>query len=320
VSALPFAPYDADRDPPAPASVPVTGLVLTKDEGPNIVRCLASLAWCDQVVVIDSGSSDATVSLARATGALVVEQPWLGFAGQREFALRHPGVRNEWVYFVDADEWVSAALARETATAVEHPSADAYRQRFRLVFQGRWIAHCGWYENSWVVRLGRRGAMDFTAGGPVGERARVHGSVGMLRCDIVDEDLKGLAAWLRKHVSYAEAEALRRDAVESPVRERLRRWRRRERGERSAGRSLAKDVVLPGLPASPLWVFGYMYVLRGGWRDGHQGLVFCLLHAWFQLVVGELGRENRSRAAEATPGAVTPGAETRRGRPGDGPG
>ena len=107
---LGLRPYRTGDDPP-PRSVPVTVVVLTRDEEVNIARCLASVAWADQVVVIDSGSADETVPLARSLGADVVEQPWLGFSGQREFALRLPEVRNDWVYFVDADEWVSPQLA-----------------------------------------------------------------------------------------------------------------------------------------------------------------------------------------------------------------
>ena len=297
MSALPFGPYDVARDAPQPGSVPVTALVLTKDEEPNIARCLASLAWCDQILVIDSGSSDGTVPLASAAGAEVVEQPWLGFAGQREFALRHPAVRNDWVHFVDADEWVSAALAREVAAAVAQEHLVAYSHRLRLIFLGRWIRHCGWYGGSRVVRLGRREALSYDVSTPLGERAIVEGNVGRLRYDIVDEDMKGLAAWLHKHVRYAEVEAVRRSAVEAPLRVRWARWHRGERAGRSTGRSFAKDVALPALPAPWLWMFVYMYVIRAGWRDGRQGMVFCLLHAWFQLVVEQLGRERRSQSS-----------------------
>lgn len=289
MSALPFGPYDVARDTPQPGSVAVTALVLSKDEEPNIVRCLASLAWCDQVLLIDSGSSDGTVPLAEAAGAEVIEQPWLGFAGQREFALRHPAVRNDWVYFIDADEWVSAALAREAAAAIAQEDLAAFAQRFRLVFLGRWIRHCGWYGGSWLVRLGRREALSYDISALVGERATVDGKVGRLRCDIVDQDLKGLAAWLRKHVSYAEAESSRRVERTGGVLDRLREVREMQ-GRRSWARTMAKEVVYPSMPAKPFALFCYMYLLRGGWLDGRQGLVFCFMHSWHELVIQELMR------------------------------
>jgi len=294
VNALPFGPYDAIRDVPVRGSVPVTALVLTKDEEANIARCLASLAWCDQALVIDSGSSDGTVRLAEAMGAEVIKQPWLGFAGQREFALRHGAVRNDWVYFVDADEWVSGALAREIGQAIVADGLHAYRQRFRLIFLGRWIAHCGWYDASHIVRLGRRGSMSFRSASQFGERAQVVGSIGTLSHDLVDEDRKGLAAWLRKHIVYAEAEAQRRREQPRQFRRRLQLWLTGKHNGRAALRSLAKDVAFPALPVRPLLLVCYMYIMRGGWRDGRQGLIFCLYHAWFELTVSQLTRARSS--------------------------
>ena len=102
-------------DEPATGTVPLSVVVLTCNEEPNIARCLSSVRWASQVVVIDSGSTDGTLSIARALGAEVVEQPWLGFSAQREFALRLSRLRHDWVYFVDADEWVSPQLASELA-------------------------------------------------------------------------------------------------------------------------------------------------------------------------------------------------------------
>src|ERR1035441_378595 len=149
LSLRPYRPGDS----PAGGTVPVTVVVLTQDEEPNIGRCLTSVAWASQVVVVDSGSTDGTQKIARSLGAEVVEQPWLGFSGQREFALRLSQVRHDWVYFVDADEWVSPQLAGEIAHRLREPSGAAFAHRRRLVFEGTWIRHCGWYSGSWLVRL-----------------------------------------------------------------------------------------------------------------------------------------------------------------------
>ena len=132
---LGLRPYQAGDDPP-PGSVPVSVVVLTLNEEPNIRRCLASVAWADQVVVVDSGSADGTVPIARVAGAEVVEQPWLGFSAQREYALRLPLLRHDWVYFVDADEWVSPQLAAEIAMSSADPHCAAFAHRIRLVFMG----------------------------------------------------------------------------------------------------------------------------------------------------------------------------------------
>ena len=244
---LGLQPYQAGDGPPL-GSVPVSVVVLTLNEEPNIRRCLASAAWAEQVVVVDSGSADRTVPLARATGAEVVDQPWLGFSAQREFALRLPLLRHDWVYFVDADEWVSPQLATEIAARLADPQCAGFAQRFRLVFLGTWIRHCGWYRGSWIVRLVDRRYTKYD-GSLVGERACVDGRVRQLDNDIVDEDRKGLAAWLHKHVRYAQLECERRGNT-GRLLERLRvLWY--GGSQRPLARSLLKELVFPGIPAKP---------------------------------------------------------------------
>jgi glycosyltransferase involved in cell wall biosynthesis len=287
---LGLRPYRPGDDP-APGTVPVSVVVLTLNEEPNIQRCLASVAWADQVVVVDAGSADGTVKLALEAGADVVEQPWLGFSAQREFALRLPILRHDWVYFVDADEWVSDRLAAEIAARLADPDCAGFAHRLRLVFMGTWIRHCGWYSGSWVVRLMDRRYARWD-GSLVGERACVDGRVRPLRHDIVDEDRKGLAAWLHKHVRYAQMECQRRGTALSP-RERLRSLR--ESGSsRPAVRSLLKELVFPAIPAKPAALFVYMYLARLGFLDGVAGLRFCFYHAWFEMTVSSLRSDARA--------------------------
>lgn len=277
----PYGPCDQ----PAQGSVPVSVVVLARDEEPNIRRCLASVAWAEQVVVVDSGSLDGTVPIARELGAEVVEQPWLGFSAQREFALRHGALRRDWVYFVDADEWVPPQLAREIAGRLRAPSCSAFAHRFRLVFQGTWIRHCGWYSGSWLIRLVDRRYAKFD-GSIVGERVSVDGPVERLAHDLVDEDQKGLAAWLRKHIGYAELEGQRR-GKRPPLATRMRALRQRD-GRRPLVRAVLKDVIFPFVPAKPAALFLYMYVVRLGVLDGRAGLRFCLFHAWHEAIVAAL--------------------------------
>jgi len=291
VTGLGLRPYRAG-DAPGPGSVPVTVVVLTRDEEANIARCLASVAWAGQMIVIDSGSSDSTVDLARSCGADVVHQPWLGFSQQRELALRHPDVRHDWIYFVDADEWTSPQLACEIAARLRDPDCAAFTHRLRLVFQGTWIRHCGWYSGSWVVRLVDRRYTKYD-GSLVGERACVDGPVGRLASDIVDEDRKGLASWLHKHVRYAQLEQRRRGRPLS-LRKRIERFRSRDRSDtRPVARVVLKDLIFPVVPARPVALFAYMYLIRLGVLDGRAGLRFCFFHAWYQATVDGLQAEAR---------------------------
>jgi Glycosyl transferase family 2 len=302
MSGIDLRPYHAG-DAPAAGSVPVSVVVLTRDESVNIDRCLGSLGWAQQRVVVDSGSIDDTVARAEAAGADVVVEPWRGYGAQREFTLRLPQLRHDWVYFVDADEWVSPQLAGELAGVLAAPAHEAYAQRFRLVFQGRWIRHCGWYGGAWVTRLMCRAAARFDSD-LFGERVQVQGTVGRLEHDLVDEDGKGLAAWLRKHVGYAELEAARRGRPVRPAA----RWRAFRSGRvhdtRPLTRAVAKDLIFPAVPARPLALFCYMYLLRLGFLDGPAGLRFCLYHAWFQLTVEALRSERHLPTGNNTKGPV----------------
>jgi glycosyltransferase involved in cell wall biosynthesis len=284
---LGLRPYQAGDDPP-PGTVPVSVVVLTLNEEPNIRRCLASVAWAEQVVVVDSGSTDSTVSLARAAGAEVVAQPWLGFSAQREHSLRLRLLRHDWVYFVDADEWVSPQLATEIATKLADPQCAGFAHRLRLMFMGTWIRHCGWYPGSWVVRLvdGRYTKYD---GSLVGERACVDGRVRRLDNDIVDEDRKGLAAWLHKHVRYAALRSEQQSSADSLL-QRLRTLRYGN-NSRPLVRSILKELVYPALPAKPAALFLYMYIARLGFLDGVAGFRFCVYHAWYETCVASLRAE-----------------------------
>jgi glycosyltransferase involved in cell wall biosynthesis len=290
---LNLRPYRAGDDPP-PRSVPVSVVVLTLNEEPNIRRCLASVGWADQVVVVDAGSADQTVTAAKSTGAEVVVQPWPGFSAQREYALRMPQLRHDWVFFVDADEWVSPQFAAEIAARLKDPDGAGFACRLRLVFMGTWIRHCGWYSGSLVVRLMDRRYSKWD-GSVVGERVCVDGPVRRLDNDIVDEDRKGLAAWLHKHVRYAQLECERRGAALGP-RERLRALS--EGGStKPMVRRLLKELVFPAVPAKPAALFLYMYVVRLGFLDGRAGFRFCCYHAWSEMTVAALRAESAYHAA-----------------------
>ena len=290
---LGLRPYAAG-DWPAPGSVPVSVVILTRDEKLNIARCLASVAWAKQVIVVDSGSTDDTVPIARSLGAEVVEQPWLCFSAQREFAMRQPVIQHDWIYFVDADEWISAPLAAEVAERIQAPGCAAFAQRLRLVFQGTWIRHCGWYRGSWVVRLADRRYSKYD-GSLVGERVCVDGPISRLRNDIVDDDQKSLAAWLHKHIGYAQLEVDRRGRP-APLPERIRALRHRN-AARPLPRTVLKEVIFPSVPAKPVTLFLYMYIARLGLLDGLAGLRFCFFHAWYEVTVAALQPEHAPAGA-----------------------
>jgi len=123
----------------------VSALIITKNEERNIAECLASVAWTDERIVVDSGSTDKTVALAAAAGAQVFERPWDGFGEAKNFGLQQ--AHSDWILWIDADERPTPELTKELkeALAEARASVAGYTMPRRANFLGRWIYHCGWY-------------------------------------------------------------------------------------------------------------------------------------------------------------------------------
>lgn len=226
-------------------------ILITRDEAHNIDRCLRSVAFADQVVVVDSGSTDATVELARAAGAQVIPTAdWPGFGPQKNRAL--DAATGDWVLSLDADEAVSPELAASIRAAIAAPTHDAYELNRRSLFCGRWMGHSGWYPDR-VVRLVRRGTARFSDD-LVHERLLPQGPVGRLRGDLMHLSMPDFESVLVKMDRYSTAGAL---ALQ----------RKGVRG--SFGKAFGHG----------LWAFLRTYLLRRGFLDGRHGLALAISNA-----------------------------------------
>ncbi len=226
----------------------ICAVIITLNEERNLPECLASLAWCERVVVLDSGSRDRTVELARLAGARVEQSPdWPGFGAQKNRALELADC--DWVLSIDADERVSPALAQEIRAAVSDPGATAAFSMPRLSsYCGQFMRHGGWYPDR-VLRLFRRGKARFSDD-LVHEKLLVDGPVGRLREDLLHISYRSLDDVLDKMNRYSSAGAQKAAA---------------------AGR---RAGVLGALLHS-LWAFARAYVLRRGFLDGRLGFVLA---------------------------------------------
>jgi glycosyltransferase involved in cell wall biosynthesis len=264
-------------------SVPVSVLVPTLDEELNLPDCLDSVAWADEVFVVDSYSHDRTVEIARGRGAHVVQHPFESYSRQKNWALDTLPFRNEWVLIVDADERVTPELRREIASILPKADCAGYYLNRRVVFLGRWIRHAGWYPN-WNLRLFRHqlGRYD---GREVHEHVVIKGPVGYLRNDLLHLDRRGLEAFVARHNRYSTLEAAARFKAEcdAPDRARLPVGPLASPVQR---KRFVRERVWPRVPAKPLALFVYMYVLRRGFLDGRAGLALCVFHAFQEFMVG----------------------------------
>jgi glycosyltransferase involved in cell wall biosynthesis len=263
-------------------------LILTLNEQVNIVRCLTSVAWSDDVLVLDSFSDDGTVDLARKLGARVHQRAFDNFASQRNYAHEHLGFKHGWVLHLDADEEVPPALRDEIGIAINNSDYDAYRIAPKLIFLGRWLRFSGLYP-SYQVRLGRTDRLRFQQVGHGQREVLAPDSIGTLKESYLHHGLsKGLADWIERHNRYSTDEAM--VAVEAGGRSAQNGARLFSRDPTSRRRAFKQ--VSSALPFRPALRFLYMYVIRLGFLDGRAGWTYCRMMAiyeyWTVLKIREL--------------------------------
>jgi glycosyltransferase involved in cell wall biosynthesis len=262
------------------ASVPVTAMVFTLNEELNLPGCLDSLRWCDDVIVIDSFSSDGTETICRERNVRFFQHEFRGFGTQRNWALDNTSPRHEWILILDADERTPPDLVHELAerlTSNPDPTA-AFRVRRRFHFWGRWLRHSSLYP-TWVVRLVHRDRVRYVDRGH-GETQEVSGPIDALEADLIDENLKGVADWLERQVRYARKDALYElqwEAAPFPYVDLL-------ASDPLVRRAALKRVAYGAPGRAPLY-FVYSYFLRGGFKDGLDGFVFCTMRAMYQQMI-----------------------------------
>ncbi|MEO1617958.1 MAG: glycosyltransferase family 2 protein [Planctomycetota bacterium] len=262
--------------------VPLSVVVLSKNEEHNLPRCLDSLQWADEVVVIDDESVDRSVEISLEHGARVLNHPFVSFAAQRNWALNEADLRNEWVLMLDADEVATEPFASEIASKIETASAEcvAFRTCRKTMMDDKWLRYSDGFP-VWIMRLVRRGAAEFEDSGhgevpvPV-----VNGEIDTIREPFVHYPFsRGMEDWWKRHVSYAGREAkreVRSAGGESLVG--LCSWNASRR--RRAARHLSTLM-----PARGTLRFIYQYVLKRGFLDGRAGYRFCRMMACYESMI-----------------------------------
>jgi glycosyltransferase involved in cell wall biosynthesis len=263
-------------------TVPLSVLILTRNEEVNIRQALASVCgWADQVFIVDSYSTDKTLDIANHMGAEIVQNPWPGYAAQKNWALENLPFRNEWVFILDADEFLSDELKLELQEilASSGNGFDGFYVKWRLIFYGHWIKHCGWYPG-WGLRFFKH-KLGRYENRPVDEHIILNGKAGECKHDIVHRDLHDMAYWIDKHIRYAKLNAQAYSQLEQNegADERI---RPSLFGSQAQRRRFIKERVWRHLPARGVLYFFYLYVLRFGFLDGGKGLIFCMMHGIFE--------------------------------------
>ncbi|MEQ1525776.1 MAG: glycosyltransferase family 2 protein [Gallionella sp.] len=228
----------------------VSVIIITKNEAMNIRACLESVVWADEIIVVDSGSTDDTLAICKELGAQVYAHDWPGFGPQKNRALSY--AKNEWVLSIDADERVTSELKAQLITAMQTKNIDGFYVPRLSQFCGKFIRHCGWYPD-YILRLFRKSQGRFSDD-VVHERVIVNGSTGRLTSPLLhytyltEEDVQ------RKTEQYAKAGAVKM---------------------LSAG----KNVAALDAPIRAGWAFIRTYCLRLGFLDGIAGWRIAQMNA-----------------------------------------
>lgn len=235
---------------------PLAVFVTAKDEEGNIERCLRSVAWAGEVLVVDSGSADRTVAMAERIADRVERREWTGYSDQKTYAVSR--LTRPWALWLDADEEVPPALAEEIRAALASPGRFAgFSMPRRSFYLGRWIRHGGWYPDR-KLRLFLRERVRFD-GRAVHEAALLDGPVGRLRHDLLHYSYRDLSHHLAKTDALAALAA----------------GEMRDRGRGASAFDLA---------ARPLAGFIRSYVIRAGFLDGWQGLAAAVMSGFYDFL------------------------------------
>ncbi len=181
----------------------ISAVVLTYNEELMIANCLETLKWCDEIIVVDSGSKDMTIGLAERAGAQVIKVKTGSFAERRNVALRY--VTSDWIVYIDADERVTPQLAKEIQNLMKQPDSVAGKLKRNNIHYGKWMEHGGWH-NDWVERVFRKSAFNKWTG-EVHETPHVEGPVVALKEPLVHLTHRNMVDGLKKTIEWTGIEA-----------------------------------------------------------------------------------------------------------------
>lgn len=230
--------------------------IITMNEEANIRRTLESVRWADEIIVVDSGSTDRTVEICREFTETVICQDWMGYSKQKNLAIDRTG--GDWVLSLDADEPLEPELAEEIRTIIASPSAfDGYRIPRKTIFLGKWIRYGGWYPDL-NLRLFRKGKGRFRERA-VHEAISVEGTVGTTKHAIIHHTYPDITSYMARISAYSSL------AVDVMAEKGISRFK----------------TSLLNIVARPVLTFVHKYILRLGFLDGKHGLILNLFHSYY---------------------------------------
>ncbi len=265
----------------------ISTLILTRNEAEVLPECLRSIAWCDDIQVLDSFSNDGTQDIARGMGATVTERTFDNYAAQRNAGLTELTFRHEWVLLLDADERPSTDLSAKMQDAVRNasPATMAFRFRRRDYLWGTWLKHAQLTPT--YIRLIRRGHARYVR--EVNEILEVDGQVQDLHSPLEHYPFaKGVSCWVDRHNRYSTMEA---QLLASGNATANASWRQALLGSSLQDRRAAQKAIFYKLPFRPAIKWLYMMFVRGAVLDGPAGWTYATLQSFYEYLIEVKRRE-----------------------------
>jgi glycosyltransferase involved in cell wall biosynthesis len=257
----------------------ISVVILALNEALDMPGCLSSIEWCDDIHVVDSGSTDNTVEIAAHFGAKILTNVFQSFAQQRNWSLDNCDLRHEWILFLDADERSTnefhASILNATSSAGS--SVAGFFCCWKTMLGSKWLRRSDNFPK-WQFRLLRMGCARFSDSGHGQKEGLVSGSIEYIHMPYLHYAFsKGWVCWTEKHRAYAKKDAA--SILEQPL------SIKSFLSLHGSKRNVAIKRVVRVLPGWPLLRFAYTYILRAGFLDGREGLIYCQRMLWYERQV-----------------------------------
>jgi glycosyltransferase involved in cell wall biosynthesis len=267
----------------------VSVLILTQNEEKDLPACLQSINWCDDIHIIDSGSTDSTLEIAKNYNAKIYFNEFKSFGTQRNFALDNCDLKYSWVLFLDADERSTDAFKNEILNKISRPedNISGFYCCWKMVLNGTWLKYSDNFPK-WQFRLLKKGQARFTDFGHGQKEGEVTGEIGYIKSPYLHFGFsKGWTNWFEKHNKYSSLEATDRNSRTLIIKDIF--------SNTSSKRNPALKILLTKMPFWPLIRFIYTYIFKLGFLEGVEGFIYCLNMAIYEYLIVIKIRELKSK-------------------------
>lgn len=264
-------------------------VILTKNEEKDLPMALNSVVWSDDIHILDSGSTDKTLKIAKEYGVIISSNPFKSFGQQRNYALDELKLKNEWILFLDADEVVTDLFKNAMFEAIKNADDNiaGYYCCWKMMLENTWLKHCDNFPK-WQFRLMKKGKARFTDFGHGQKESNVKGEIKYLKEPYLHYGFsKGWSQWIDRHNRYSTQEAIARVQNKPPFKNIL--------SKNTSVRNPALKSWLCKLPGWPFIRFFQAYILSLGFLEGIPGFTYCINMAYYEFLIQIKIREQRKQ-------------------------